>query len=375
MKTEARKIWQMAAGDTDRNYADLCLRWGIIVLGPGRHGHMLKTPNIVDRLKSDGISDRMIRMLKKFSTEVKAGDIVVLRLGRSEVHGVGVVHGEYGWHDALSDIDGWDLHHYYSVEWIWAKPQGKPKIFKDALKFGDSLQGITKTEKSAELLSWIATLSEPSNNFSPQRLPRYGEGMSIDTLCQLSYDYGIALNNLSGLKDCISELQTLARWYQTYSSNPSEHETMTHLIVPLLKALGWTPQRIALEYHQTGKGRADVALYSYGNRKPEYLTAIVEAKKFQRSCLKAEAQVKGYAADNTNRLIVTDGIRYGVFVKDSEGQFRDVPSAYLNLTQLRGAYPIYGEGCAGADAALWLMNADWQPNLPKPGTASKEFAA
>ncbi len=375
MKLDGHQIWQMAAGDTDRDFVDLCLKWGIIVLGPGRQGHMLGTKNVYENLKRDGISSRMITMLEKFAKDIKVGDIVVLRLGKSEVHGVGIVRGDYGWDACLSDVDGWDLCHYHSVEWVWAKPDGEPKIFKDALKFGDSLQFINQTDKTAELLKWVASLPEPSGNFVPAPMPKCGKELTIDQLVQPLYDYGIGLNSLSDLKDCIAELQALAKWYQTYSNDPSEHETVTHLIVPLLRALGWTPQRIALEYHQSGKGRADIALYSYGNRQEEFLTAIVEAKKFQRSCMQAEAQVRNYAAHHTSRLIVTDGIRYGVFVKDVNGQFPAVPTAYLNLTQFLDAYPIYGNGCAGADEALWLMNADWRPGLPKLATASKEVSA
>lgn len=365
MNFQGRQIWQMAAGDTDRNYADMCLKWGIIVLGPGKHGHLLNTKNIDEQMKSDGVTSHKIRTLRKFATDVKIGDVIVLRIGQSEIHGIGIVRGEYGWNQTLIDIDGWDLCHFHNVEWVWAKPEGKPQIFLDSLKFGDSLQLLNASDKTADLLTWIKTLPEPQGSFNTIQLPEGGQSLTIDELCQPLYDYGVGLNNLSDLKDCISELQALAKWYRTFSSNPSEHETVTHLIVPLLRALGWTPQRIALEYHQTGKGRADVALYAYGNRKPEYLIAIVEAKKFQRSCLRAESQVKNYAAKDTNRLIVTDGIRYGVFVKNNQGHFPDFPTAYLNLTHLLDAYPIYGDGCAGADEALWLMNADWQPDLPK----------
>ncbi len=368
MNLAERQIWQIAAGDSDRNYSDLCLRLGIVMMGPGRQGHFLETAEINARLKRDGISPRMTSMLRRFATEVRQGDIVVLRLGTSEVHGVGVIQSGYGWHPVLMDVDGWDLCHFYHVEWIWAKPEKTPMIFRDALKFGDTLQLLSQSERATELLAWLAALPEGAQQaYVPRPLPECGRTLGIDALCQPLYDYGIGVNNLGGLKDCIAELQALANWYQRYSNQPSEHETVTHLLVPLLKALGWTPQRIALEYHQQGKGRADVALYAYGNRQPEFLTAIVEAKKFGRSCLNAEAQVRSYAAAHTTRLIVTDGIRYGVFVKDGHGPFPAMPTAYLNLTHLVDAYPIYGHDCRGADEALWLMNADWQPGLPQLG--------
>lgn len=374
MHIEGRQLWQMAAGDTDRNFSDLCLQWGIIMLGPGRQGNIqAATTDVEASLLEDGISSRMISILKQFAFEVKTGDIVVLRLGKSEVHGVGVVKGKYGWSSALMDIDGWDLCHYFPVEWIWSKPDKNPMLFKDALNFGNSLQKLVASEKTANLFSWLQTLPETEGLYQPPSLPPCGRKLSIEDLCQPLYDSGVSLNSLSSLKDCISELQALARWYIKYSNDPSEHETVTHLIVPLLKALGWTPQRMALEYHQVGKGRADIALYTYGNRQPKYLTALVEAKKFQRSCLKAEAQVRSYMTERTDRLIVTDGIRYGVFCKQ-DGIFPDYPSAYLNLAQPLDAYPIYGGSCAGGDEALWLMNADWQPGLPKLSLSLSEVS-
>ena len=370
MDLSGRKIWQMAAGDTDRNFADLCLKWGVIVLGPGTQGPMAD-PEASGRYRHDGISARMVGMLRKFYDDIKAGDVVVLRIGLSEVHGVGVIIGEYGWHDAFLDVDGWDVCHFYHVHWIWKKSDESPAIFKGALKFGDSLQSISQNEKTKALLDWMAGLVETDPPAVMPPLPVSGRNLTIEELCQPLYDYGIGLSNLAELKDCILELQALARWYKKYSSNPSEHETVTHLIVPLLRALGWTPQRIALEYHQSGKGRADIALYSYGNRQNQYLTAIVEAKKFEKSCLRAEAQVRSYAAKHTDRLIVTDGIRYGVFVQGSEGLFPETPSAYLNLTKFLDGYKVYGDSCAGADQALLIMSADWRPGLPKPSLANR----
>jgi len=32
-----RPVWQVAAGDTDRNYAEVLVRWDVIAMGPGRH--------------------------------------------------------------------------------------------------------------------------------------------------------------------------------------------------------------------------------------------------------------------------------------------------------------------------------------------------
>ncbi|MBB6698665.1 hypothetical protein [Clostridium algidicarnis] len=40
---------------------------------------------------SDGISSRKISDLRRFCFDMKDGDIVVLRVGTKEIHGVGVI--------------------------------------------------------------------------------------------------------------------------------------------------------------------------------------------------------------------------------------------------------------------------------------------
>ena len=38
MEKKERKIWQESAGDTERDYVDVCLRNSVILNGPGRFG-------------------------------------------------------------------------------------------------------------------------------------------------------------------------------------------------------------------------------------------------------------------------------------------------------------------------------------------------
>ena len=57
-----------------------------------------------------------------------------------------------------------------------------------------------------------------------------------------------------------------------------------------------------------------------------------------------------------HRLIVTDGLRYGVYVWE-EQVFRLY--AYLNLTRLRRDYRVLG--CSGAEGALLAMAPEWNP--------------
>lgn len=83
---------------------------------------------------------------------------------------------------------------------------------------------------------------------------------------------------------------------------------------------------------------------------------VVEAKKLGNSCLAAMSQAESYAINKRNckRLIVTEGIRYGIYLKRDNMFYL---YAYMNLTELRDDYPIYS--CFGVKEALRAMTPDW----------------
>lgn len=97
----------------------------------------------------------------------------------------------------------------------------------------------------------------------------------------------------------------------------------------------------------------DVALFKTLPRCNESLLVVVEAKQKDLSCLNAKSQAQSYAEqggrESCCRLIVTDGIRYGVYSR-TDGKFRTHPDAYLNITRMREKYPLLN--CRGAKDAF-----------------------
>jgi hypothetical protein len=184
-------------------------------------------------------------------------------------------------------------------------------------------------------------------------------------------DKGVASSSISSLLTEIGELIRVAKWYhravlaqeldkdqesaagQKLDSQTSEHETVTYLVVPLLRALGWTPQRMAVEWK-----RVDVALFAQLPRGDKNLQVVVEAKKMGNSCLAAKSQANSYAEGKPacHRLIVTDGLRYGIFTRAEEDEFKIY--AYLNLVDMKRHYPILE--CHGAAEALLSMAPEWR---------------
>lgn len=344
MDSPNRVVWQQAAGDTDRNYARVCLEWGVILNGPGHTGPWAPSE---EELRANGCSSRKLTDLRRFAEEMQAGDLVVLRLGTSEVRGVGRIVGNYEWSDAFGDIDGWDLQHVRRVDWFWKYRDTDQSFSTYAMKQGDTTQRLT----SGPVLNWVNTLPVPESAAVLAPLPQSDSTMfQLNELSEFLFDKGVASSSIESLLHEIGELARIAKWYKRFD-NPSESETVSYLVVPLLRALGWTPQKMAIEWN-----RVDVALFNSLPRRDEQLTVVVEAKKKDNSCLSALSQAQAYAESRPScrRVIVTDGIRFGVFVR-SASEFS--LHAYMNLTRLRNTYPVYH--CGGVNMAMLAMTPEW----------------
>lgn len=347
MNITNKKLWQHAAGDTNRNYADLCLRWDVILIGPGDQG---KWPECEAVLKKDGLSRKKINIIKMFAEDIDDGDIVVLRLGTTDILGVGVVVGPYEYLEAFSDVDGWDLQHVRRVQWLWKYKKVTKKFPTYAMKLGDTTQPLD----SNDVIKWLQHLNI-LQKFYAQPLTQIpissnNEGINYEEVSEYLFDKGVASNSIEALLKEIDELTRIAKWYSEHE-NPSEHETIAYLVVPLLRALGWTPQKMAIEWRNV-----DLALFSHLPRKDEFLSVVVEAKKKDSSCLTAKSQAQAYAQKRPNcqRLIVTDGIRYGVYVRNGNDF---ILHAYMNLIALKEEYPIYE--CNGIKEAFRAMTPEW----------------
>lgn len=370
-----QECWAIAAGDTDRNYADLCLKHGVILMGPGNPGSLLDIKEIKNY--EGRYTPKMLSGLKRF-VGIQPGHLIVLRLGKSEVHGVGYTLDypgtlpglrSYGHSEFFADVDGWDLQHFHYVHWIWRAPNGIPKRFPHALNMGDTAQKLKEGNKNRTLFDWIRSLKPDVPESVTSHLVA-GKKLEVRDITTKLFDYGLGSGAISSVEERISDLCRLAEWYKKHKLNPSENETVSHLVTPLLLSLGWTPQRIALEYPLKGGGRIDLALFPNGNRDYEPI-AIVEAKKLGQSCLSASEQVKKYASQlkSIRQLIVTDGIRYGLFLKrGNQVDFSNHPVAYMNLTKLHDAYPVYGADCGGADEVILALSAAWSPDFVAPNT-------
>ena len=351
MDMNGKTVWQHAAGDQGHNHVPLCLKWNVIVTGPGTKRW---------RDYTDGEKRKERAEVRRLCDEMCPGDIVVLKMGLSRLHGIGVV-GNYEFVDEFNDIDGWELGHARRVRWLHRDCHGfETNVFTRS----------TTTRLYAEsALAWIRETLDPIDDDGCWRDVepldfRANDGSSFklkaDELATYLFEKGLPSDAIRALLDRKSSFVQMAEWYWTQRA--SEHETVCHLVVPLLKVLGWTPQKIALEHK-----RIDAALFTRLPREDKNLALVVEAKALHQACLGAFGQAKDYAETypNCKRIIVTDGLRYGVYVREG-GKWPKTPEprAYLNVRRLRSSYPIYGygdNGIPGAKEAIHAMTPGWMP--------------
>ena len=133
------------------------------------------------------------------------------------------------------------------------------------------------------------------------------------------------------LEGIVAQAQDLAGLFwdrQKFGDLPSEDELVAHFVMPLLQALGWPPERIAIKWRYI-----DVALFDKLPRVPANCRFVIEAKRIGAGVETALEQAKGYVESlGVHRdVIVTDGIRYRMYASERAYE----PIAYANLIRLK----------------------------------------
>jgi len=166
--------WQVAAGDSRRDYSDVFLKYGVMLIGPGDPGEYFQNEQYYKNIyKPNDIT--------VFAEQVKDGDVVVLKRPsrkKWEVLAVGTVKDDYVHLPVFDDVEGWDLQHCRAVEWV--EPKNKEPItgltrgtFRGINK-KSTIEIISDVLKSGISLSPFKQIPEPSKELNDEDL--------IDTL-------------------------------------------------------------------------------------------------------------------------------------------------------------------------------------------------
>ena len=332
-------VWQCAAGDGNRDYADVFLKYGVFLVGPGSDGPYFGNEGAYN--DPDSASCRPF--IKPFAEHLAIGDRLILKRPSSqqwEILAVGEVVSDYLHSQVFADVEGWDLQHCRSVRWKTPRSQ-------------EIVGGLTRgTLKGVNIPSVIAAADQvwtSGQDAATTPLPIERKRISVDEVVDALMSEGIPVQRAQLMTDTIWRLRRVAQWYQTHGADVGEHEIRTFLIVPLLTSLGWAEQKVKIEWNRMDVVLFDTA-YKRGVSNP---LVIIESKRLFDGMRHAADQASVYAKayPSCQRFIVSDGIRYKLFVRDGQGwRF----SAYMNLLYPMQSHP-YEENVEGAVAFFRAM--------------------
>jgi hypothetical protein len=300
------RVWQITGGPVGRCYADVLIRHGVALLGPGDAGAWSAERDDAD---FDG------PLVRRFATEPAIGDPVLLRTGPSKICAVGILAGSYQHIEAFDDVNGFDLQHARRVRWCELPTEydfGEPVFGQSAPRFG----GV-QDERVRDYVRRF--LTSPPTYWQEAALP------ALPTEEPLLHDVP---ERLAGLVAEAQDLHPLLWDRDRFGPHPSEDEMVVHFVVPLFRALGWSTECIGIKWRYV-----DVALFIGLPRGPETCRFVVEVKRLGAGVEGALEQARGYvdALGLPSDVMVTDGIRYRLYAR-AEGF---APVAYANLARLK----------------------------------------
>jgi hypothetical protein len=306
-------VWAVSAGGSGREYKDLFLRYGAMFIGGG---------------KPQGVP--------AFREQVREGDLVAMLGPKGKKHEISYVGRVTGTYEQLQDfdVDGWELNHSRRVAW---RSLETPEILPVQVR-STFCRAPSARERILEM--WQAgadrEAEQPLAN-SP------AEMVEIEDVIAPLIGSGLPVARAEEIASALRRVQRLARWYdEGNDQGVSEHEVRTFLVIPLLLGLGWSEQRIRIEYMHV-----DVALTAEARRGDEPPVAVIETKKLGAGLERSAAdQARGYAGrfPECQRCIVTDGLRWMLSEKQG-GDWQDI--AYTRLRSLYKTHP-YRKNLGGA---------------------------
>ncbi len=326
-------IWQIATGDSGRNYSSIFYDYDVMILGGSWLGDARKQSYSDSTANSEG------NQINNFTFSPNAGDRVLMRFGK-KIIGVGEIpeinENGYSFEEAFRCVYGWDLCHTRRV--IWYENYDK-----------EALENIFQNMKQKP--SFIMVHEEPIVNIVSQidsshfkrelkELPSINtEKYTHEELGIELFQAGISNKNIKDIISSLEQADRLCSWYSSKKSGryPTENEVISHIVLPLFLGLGWSHQQIAVEWK-----RVDMAFFSMAPTDISNCIMVLEAKGLGQGLGEVLQQPKSYVnnlqLDKVEYILITDGANLYVYGKNSENNWNNEPIAYLSVQYLQKEY-------------------------------------
>ena len=339
MSTEIPQVWQMAAGEAGRFYSDIFLKHDVMFLGPGYFGpYDAKTYR---RAADEGeAGSGIVGNIASFHDNVQPGQIVLMREGHY-VKAIGVVaDANYEWNETFDDVYGWGLEHTRRVIWQEHLNADIEQIQVKSPLFGNRKQIPTFTHVNDESVldrvqSLFPLIKQRPLKQLPATLPK---PLSLDEVGQQLFARGVANDAVVKVIAAIERQRRLLRWYEQFgedSNRPTEHEVVAHTVLPLLLALGWSEQLLAVEWR-----KIDLAAFWRTPTTEKHCVLICEAKARYHGLQDVREQAFNYVdklkLKVCKNVLLTDGGRFYLYERKSGAStWGDQAVGYLNVEKIR----------------------------------------
>lgn len=330
------EVWQMGSGETGRDFLWLYFKHDIMLKGGGDHGDY-RTSDYSKVVTSR--SPTNLALLKSFVENVAPGDIVLLRHGRRAIT-LGVAHKDgYSHNENFDDVYGWDLQHIRRVIWQDHLKADFERMQKKEILFGTRKQIPSFTRlKDEKILEKISPLFNKIKTRPLKTLPPdLPDPLSMKELGQELFSKGLPNNSVDAVIHALERQRRLLKWYRDQDgTRPGEHEVVAHLIIPILLALGWSEQLLAVEWK-----KIDLAGFSETPTSEATCALVCEAKGPQHGLMGVLKQAQGYVdglnLKNCRKILLAGGTRFYLYEK-KQGEWNDKPVGYINLEKIRTSH-------------------------------------
>ena len=247
----------------------------------------------------------------------------------------------------FDEIYGWDLEHSRRVIRQHHFTLELREIRSSGELFGGQRQMPTFIRvNSNRVLNRLRHLCGRCEQRELADLPLVSDPLSMDELERALFGKGLAYDAAHGVRVAIEKQRQLIDWYESLvlaPNRPAEHEVVAHVILPLLKALGWSEQLLASEWN-----KIDLAVFWRTPTDERHCKLVCEAKTIGAGLQDVLEQAEGYVTkiglDECDKILLTDGHRFYVYQRTEQG-WADQPaanslghrhtSAFLNLLLIR----------------------------------------
>lgn len=326
-------IWQIATGELGRDYSALFFDHDIMILGPSDNGDAI----IYHNDYWDGVPNSQLTQVHNFAHSPKPGDFVLMRYNK-KVIGIGRIPSEpefqYSYQEQFGCVYGWDLRHTRRVVW---SNSNIPQIIEDVFSERKQQPSFTMVHDSSvrELLTEfdVTIFNRPLKELPSIDHRKYSD----DELGKELFKHGVSNKNIEDIIKSLNQAARLISWYWSKGiagRSPTEHEIVSHIILPIFLGLGWSHQQIAVEWN-----KVDVALFKRTPTTEENCVLVIEAKGLNHPLGAILEQPKNYVKNlglkNVKLIVTTDGANVFVYSFDDDNE---VPIGFFNVNNLQREY-------------------------------------